>query len=156
MRAYAVAGVAEQCLTLQDAHGQCIPLLLWAAWAASDGRRIDDALAAQGVSLARPWSDEVVAPLRSLRRRLKSPVSSGDDAVRLPLREKIKAMELDAERALMTALEGIAPARPALNPVLKQSIAVIVLDSFLAVSGAWSPQAPAAALASLTERLTKA
>jgi uncharacterized protein (TIGR02444 family) len=39
--AYARPGVAEACLELQDVHGQNVPLLLWAAWAAADALEPD-------------------------------------------------------------------------------------------------------------------
>ena len=39
--AYAAPGVSDVCLELQDAAGQNVPLLLWAAWAARTGRAPD-------------------------------------------------------------------------------------------------------------------
>lgn len=155
MRVYASPGVAEQCLMLQDAHGQCVPLLLWAAWAAEKGAGIDAPLAAKVAGLARLWSDEVIGPLRAVRRRLKSPVSSSDEAIRLPLREKIKSAELEAERALMTLLEGVILSIVPINISLKQTVTPDMLDALVAVSAAWSADVPFEALASLTERLTK-
>ena len=93
---YARPGVAEACLDLQDGYGQNVPLLLWAVW------RGGDIMAA--VALARSWEDEVVAPLRGVRRRLKE--RAGAEA----LRQRVKAVELEAERALMAELEGVAGA----------------------------------------------
>ena len=98
MAAYAKPGVAEACLDLQDTYGQNVPLVLWALW------RGGDVLAA--VALARSWDKEVVAPLRAVRRRLKG--RSGAEA----LRERVKAVELEAERSLMLALEAVAGAVP--------------------------------------------
>ncbi|MBW8882612.1 MAG: TIGR02444 family protein, partial [Asticcacaulis sp.] len=92
-------GVAAACLALQDDHGQNVPLLLWAAWAAAHGMRIEPRLA-EAVRLARAWSDAVIVPLRGVRRRLKTPLSDGDEVARLKLRERVKAVELEAERAL--------------------------------------------------------
>jgi len=155
LRVYAVPGVADACLDLQDAHGQCVPLLLWAAWAAEKGARIDAGLAAEGAALARHWSQEVIVPLRALRRRTKSPVSSGDDAPRLLLREKIKSAELEAERALMTLLEDMTPVASIKNDILKQIVMSAVVEALVVVATAWSPDVPADALAHLTERLTK-
>ena len=37
--AYGADGVADACLELQDAAGQNVPLLLWAAWTARTGCR---------------------------------------------------------------------------------------------------------------------
>ncbi len=91
---YAQPGVAEACLDLQDSHGQNVPLLLWAIWRGGD--------VPAAVALARSWEDEVVGPLRGVRRRLKG--RAGADA----LREKVKAVELDAEQTLISALETLA------------------------------------------------
>ncbi len=94
--AYARPGVAEACLDLQDSYGQNVPLLLWAVWRGGD---VGDA-----VDLATLWESEVIGHLRHARRNLKR--FGGYEA----LRERIKADELDAERTLMTALEGVMPA----------------------------------------------
>lgn len=94
--AYARPGVAEACLDLQDAHGQNVPLLLWAIWRGGD--------VAAAVAVAREWETDVVGPLRGVRRRLKG--RAGAEG----LRDKVKAVELEAERSMMAALEGVAGA----------------------------------------------
>ncbi len=91
---YARPGVAEACLELQDTYGQNVPLLLWAAWRGGD--------VAAAVAMARQWEGEIAAPLRGVRRRLKG--RSDAEA----LRERVKAVELEAERTLMAALEAVA------------------------------------------------
>ena len=96
--AYARPGVAEACLDLQETGGQNVPLLLWAVWRGGD--------VAAAVALARSWEDEVVGPLRGVRRRLKG--RPGAEA----LRERVKAVELEAERSLMLALEAVAGPAP--------------------------------------------
>jgi len=92
--AYARPGVAGACLDLQDNYGQSVPLLLWAIWRGGD--------VAAAVAIARSWEDEVIGPLRGVRRRLKRRPEAE------ALRQKIKAIELEAERSLMTALEALA------------------------------------------------
>ena len=92
--AYAKPGVAEVCLDLQDAHGQNVPLLLWALWRGGD--------VTAAVTMARSWEDDVVGPLRGVRRRLKG--RAGAEA----LRDRVKAVELEAEHVLMSALEALA------------------------------------------------
>ncbi len=146
--AYARPGVAELCLDLQDAHGQNVPLLLWAIWAGQDGRRID---AAQAVATARAWQ-EVISPLRDVRRRLKTTVTEGDDAQRLAVREQVKAVELSAEKALMTLLAS--QSSPALDvaalSVVPGARNAIVLDGILSVATAWNPDTPLDRLAQLS------
>ncbi|MFY8164916.1 MAG: TIGR02444 family protein [Brevundimonas sp.] len=67
LTAYAAEGVADACLELQDAAGQNIPLLLWAAWCAHTGRTLDeDALEAAG-DTARAPARAAAAPARRPR-----------------------------------------------------------------------------------------
>ena len=145
---YGREGVAEACLALQDAYGQCVPLLLWAAWRAHEGRGIDEVEAAKAARIACVWAGEVVAPLRQVRRRLKSALEEGDEAVRLPLREKIKGLELEAERALMRLLSDINYEKTD----AKQGIG----EALVAVARAWREDAPKEGLNRLAEALTKA
>ena len=146
--AYAGEGVAEACLTLQDDHGQCVPLLLWAAWRAARGQGVQ---AAEAAALARTWSDEAIAPLRAVRRRLKTPLSSEDDARRLPLREQVKAAELVAERALMGLLEAL-PAREKTAHQTAEDLCRAHLD---ACAHAWGEKMPPEARDRLCQALTK-
>lgn len=97
---YARPGVAEACLDLQDNHGQNVPLLLWAVWRGGD--------IAAAVALARQWEDDVVGPLRRVRRHLKGH-PKGHSAVEA-LRQHVKTVELEAERTLMVQLEALAGA----------------------------------------------
>ncbi|WP_454018001.1 TIGR02444 family protein [Azospirillum sp. Marseille-Q6669] len=103
---YGRPGVPAACLDIQDRLGQDVNLLLFAAWAgmacsadlpADELARIDSAVA--------PWRDEVVRPLRAVRRRAKGE----DDA----LYKRLKAAELEAERVQqdrLFALSGLTPA----------------------------------------------
>lgn len=88
---YGRPGVPACCLALQDRRGVDVNLLLFAAWAglgcgirlsAGELARIDGAVAG--------WRDEVVRPLRALRRRARTE----DDA----FYRRMKAAELEAER----------------------------------------------------------
>ena len=152
VKAYARPEVAEACLDLQDSHGQCVPLLLWAAWMALQGETVESVLAEQAVAMARPWADEVIAPLRELRRRLKTGVAPEDDSVRLPLREKIKAAELQAEKGLMTQLETLSLHA---KPCSGQGIAQTCHAALVAVSHAWRGSPPVEPLSKLAQALTK-
>jgi uncharacterized protein (TIGR02444 family) len=109
--AYARPGVEALCLELQDEHGQCVPYLLWAAWAAAEGRAPDPAILAQAASVAREWESAVVGPLRSVRRALAEPKPGLAPAGQRSLRIRVKAEELASERLLLEALEPIAPPR---------------------------------------------
>jgi uncharacterized protein (TIGR02444 family) len=145
LQAYARPGVADACLRLQDAHDQCVPYLLWAAWAAADGRALGARVLARGAALARAWETAAVSPLRQVRRRLKSPLDDMDDDAREAARGQVKAAELAAERALMQALERLAPERGG----RRLEVALALTDA----ASAWTPQPPLQALRSLAEKL---
>lgn len=151
VKTYGGEGVAEACLNLQDEDGQNVPLLLWAVWMACSGREVNAALAAESAALARNWSDELIAPLRHLRRRLKTAVSMDDEALRLPLREKIKAVELEAERALMVKLSGLGVV-PDFDE--NQDVKSVSAANLQAVSHAWNGCVPGSGLSRLSEALS--
>jgi uncharacterized protein (TIGR02444 family) len=143
--AYAAPGVADACLELQDVAGQNVPLLLWAGWTAAEGRPLDEEAVEAGCDTARVWSDTAIAPLRAVRRALKTPRPDMDGAAREAVRAQVKAVELDAERRLLEALEALspAPAGPTRPP----------LQALVAVSRAWSERTPRVLLERLAERL---
>ncbi|MEJ6790804.1 TIGR02444 family protein [Brevundimonas sp. BR2-1] len=143
--AYSADGVAEACLELQDSAGQNVPLLLWAAWCAAEGRMPDeDALEAAG-DTARAWQETAIAPLRAVRRALKPRAPDLDDADREAVRDMVKAVELEAERRLLQALEAVAP--PSAGPARP------ALAAMVAAARMWSPMTPRAGLVRLAERL---
>lgn len=127
VRAYARPGVADACLHLQDHHGANAPLLLAAAWAASIGRRFDTGAA---VALAYDWEHDVGGPLRAARRNLKPGRRGVADAAREGLRAQVKAVELQGERVLLDALEGLALDGDGQPAELAAALA--------AVAGAWA------------------
>ncbi|HMA16581.1 MAG TPA: TIGR02444 family protein [Kiloniellaceae bacterium] len=93
---YGRRGVAEACLALQERHRLDVNLLLFCAWAGSNGRRLDGGDLGLLRSAVRPWHDQVVAPLRQVRRWLKQQTSVPED-VGEAFREEVKALELQAE-----------------------------------------------------------
>ncbi len=97
---YGRTGVAPAALALQDDHGQCVPLLLWAAWA----RPVDPDLIERAVSLARAWETAAILPLRTARRGLRMALPGAETAAREALRARVKAGELESERLLLVAL----------------------------------------------------
>ena len=135
--AYGRPEVASAALALQDDHGQCVPLLLWAAWA----RPVDSDLIGRAVSLARTWEAAAILPLRTARRGLKAALPGGDDAAREALRARVKAEELEAERLLLSALATLGQAGGA---TLETSLA--------ATAAAWGGQVETLAV----ERLSRA
>ena len=102
-------GVDAALTGLQDSHGQSVAYLLWAAWAAHEGRPMHGVLLIQAAELTRHWEEAASGPLRSARRALKAPAPPIDDDARLALREQVRKAEFAAERLLMETLERLAP-----------------------------------------------
>ena len=102
---YARAGVAEALIKLQDSAGFDVNLMLFALWSGLSGRnRFAAAQLAAADRAAGPIREELVEPLRALRRKLRS----NPDADIQRLREEIKRLELAAERILQNRLACIA------------------------------------------------
>lgn len=143
--AYARPDVSERCLLLQDTHAQNVPLLLWAAWCAGQGRALDEDTLEAAVDTVRAWDGSAISPLRVIRRTLKGPIPDMTDAARESVREKIKAAELAAERALLDDLEALsAPASGGAKPYA---------PALVAASKAWSRVTPRADLEALAAQL---
>ncbi len=106
---YGRPGAEALFLELQDAHGQCVPYLIWSLWLAASGRPATSSVLEAGAELARAWQDAAVAPLREIRRDLKGPGPAHEAAARNQLRSRVMALELEAERMLLQMLEEASP-----------------------------------------------
>jgi uncharacterized protein (TIGR02444 family) len=101
---YRHAGVSDACIALQDEQGIDVNLLLFLFWLADDGRllaadevkKLDDAV--------RDWRNLTIVPIRDTRRKLKGARTIVDPAAQEVFRNKVKAVELDAERLQQAAL----------------------------------------------------
>jgi uncharacterized protein (TIGR02444 family) len=104
---YGMPDVAPACLTLQDEAGIDVNLLMYLLWCASrrrvlaaeEVRALDQTLAG--------WRDMAVIPLRTLRRALKEGPPLLDPAVAERYRNKIKGVELEAERLQQQAMYAL-------------------------------------------------
>jgi uncharacterized protein (TIGR02444 family) len=107
LRFYRLPGVEEALLALQDRDDRDVNLILYALWHGWSGRGAldSDALAA-AEGAAGPVRERIAAPLREVRRTLKS---DPDPAVQA-LRERVKALELEAERIAQSRLAALAAA----------------------------------------------
>jgi uncharacterized protein (TIGR02444 family) len=96
-------------LTLQDAHGLNVNLILWCVWAGAHFGEPDGATLKSAMAVANEWDAAVAAPLRAVRRKLKNGAAGIADEA---LRDQVKAAELGAERALQLKLESLAAGLP--------------------------------------------
>lgn len=109
---YARPGVAEACLELQDSCGGDVNILLFILWRAAGGEVLDAQALRHLDEAVRQWRENVVVPLRNLRRRLKSGVPPIAPDAAEALRTGVKAMELAAERLQQEAMSHMAEALP--------------------------------------------
>ncbi|ABR82266.1 TIGR02444 family protein [Pseudomonas aeruginosa] len=104
---YARPGVEAACLALQE-QGADVCLLLVAAWLGRRGVRCSKERAQALESVARPWRETVIEPLRRLRSAWRE--AALQDACLAGLREEVKAQELRAEREQLQRLAELAMA----------------------------------------------
>lgn len=105
---YARPGIAPACLVLQDRHGLDVNLALYCCWLGLSGRgRLDAARLAAADAAIASWRRAVIEPLRAARRGLKQAASVDTDST--ALRERVKAIELEAERICQRHLAALAP-----------------------------------------------
>ena len=139
LRFYRSPDVADACIALQDGCGADVNVLLFILWLAGERRQIGIAEARRINLTAMPWRDGVVVPLRALRRRLKDGVPPiGSDEM---FRNRVKAIELEAERLEQEALFGIVPSLAATTASSAQAAARANVAAYEAALGARLPPA---------------
>ena len=110
---YGMDGVADACIALQEAHGADVNVLLFCAWAGRNGVRLDRAQIEAVCGSVRGWHEEVVRPLRSVRRRLKSALDgSPPSELQMALRARVQKIEIDAEHIEQLRLAALADTLP--------------------------------------------
>lgn len=102
---YARPGVEAACLELQAA-GADVCLLLCGLWLDSHGVAHSADREAQLRGIAEPWQREVVKPLRALRQGWRK--AAGQDSALKGLRERVKQLELEAERVQLGRLQRLS------------------------------------------------
>jgi uncharacterized protein (TIGR02444 family) len=113
---YGRSGVAPALLSLQDALGLDVNMLVFCCWAGSIGRALTPADLDAVVAVAEPWQAEVVVPLRALRRRLKGgfpPLPS--DRVEA-YRKGLSDLEIEGEHIAQEAMDRTMDSLPKSPP----------------------------------------
>jgi uncharacterized protein (TIGR02444 family) len=101
---YRGAGVSDACIALQDEQGVDVNLLLFLFWLADDGRQLSADEVKKLDDAVRDWRNLTIVPIRDTRRKLKGARTVVDAATQEVFRNKVKAIELDAERLQQAAL----------------------------------------------------
>jgi len=142
---YARPGIADACLKLQGEAGVDVMMLLFVAFAAVKHHTLlSPAELREFDGVCRPWREQVVWPLRTIRSGLKKGPLPAPSNETEQFRSKIKAAELDAERLqnrLMTKLlmkhlaERGAPKQLAIDADELRSVLRSVMMLFLEERG---------------------
>jgi uncharacterized protein (TIGR02444 family) len=137
---YRRPGVADACLLLQDKASFDISFLLFILFVAENYRFVVDRadLAKLDRTIA-PWRDEVIRPLRSIRRRMKGGPAPAPGPATEALRDHIKAAEIQAEQIELAVLAQWLDQHPPKTDAAPVDIAV-VLDQLAAFFTARSNQ----------------
>jgi uncharacterized protein (TIGR02444 family) len=98
LRLYGGVGVSQAALLLQDRCGADVNVVLLAAFVgAARGSSLSASEFQAARDRTRQWQREVVGPLRVLRQRLKDGPAPAPNPATAELRDRVKALELDAE-----------------------------------------------------------
>lgn len=119
---YRLEEVAQSCLALQDNFGMDVNLLLYAAWLAHMERCLSGVHLTGLDALIADWRDDMVKPLRVLRRQLQGLPLSEDS------RSKVKVLELSAEQQqqdMMYAFYQRAAPLPRSPRPLPENLAIV-------------------------------
>jgi uncharacterized protein (TIGR02444 family) len=112
LRYYRQPGVAEACLALQEEAGVDVNLLLFLLWHATQRRSLSRAEVEALDAKIAPWRTTTVIPLREVRRALKSPPALVAGPTAEAYRNRIKAVELEAERLQQEAMYDLVRGSP--------------------------------------------
>ncbi len=127
LRIYQAAEVAMTCLSLQNKHHLDVNLVLFCLWYGTDYGPMPAPLLERAYKHSASWKENVVQPLRNTRSWMKSNASGefAEGAEFETLRQRIKTVELDAEKIQQQALESIVHAAPYLGTIDEREKAVI-------------------------------
>jgi len=109
---YRQQNVADACIALQEQSGVDVNILFFLLWNATHNRALSNAEVADLERNMGAWRAMAVAPLRNVRRALKSPPQAVAPQEAEGFRTRIKAVELEAERLQQEAMYELASAAP--------------------------------------------
>ena len=104
LRFYGQPGVPPACIALQEKSGVDVNVLLFCLFAATSHRELIDEDVARIIASIDDWKTNVVVPLRKARVYLRAPAEALNTDAAAALRQRLKALELEAERLQQEAL----------------------------------------------------
>ena len=133
LEVYQRRNVAGPCMALQDRLQLDVNLLLFCCWTGAKGHQLSEQQVREALAATEVWQGQVVAPLRRLRRLLKTSLDMAP-ARRQAFRDKLKDLELDAERVEQDILIETVPLSP--GETRGAEVAALNLSTYLLVKGA--------------------
>jgi uncharacterized protein (TIGR02444 family) len=109
---YRQSGVSDACIALQDGCGVDVNLLLFLFWLASDDRQLSAADVKLLDDNVRDWRNLTIIPIRDARRKLKDAATLVEPGRQEAFRNKVKMIELEAERLQQEALYEFSRSGP--------------------------------------------
>jgi len=112
---YGLSGVSDACLTLQNRYGADVNMLLYCCWAGRIFGKLDEESFQRASRFSRSWTSNVVSPMRSVRTWMKLDTAESKHAppsMHAELRNKVKSIELEAEKLQQSVLESSLPKMP--------------------------------------------
>ena len=145
---YSRDGVSPACLTLQEKLGVDVNIMLFAIFAQVErGTLLERNDLAAIDALVREWRSDVIQPLRRVRTRMKSGPSPAPSPMTTPLRNRIKAAELEAEQIELAMLADWLDRQmqhPESRAADMRSVPLMVARYFQPAEGAFASEVDAA------------
>jgi uncharacterized protein (TIGR02444 family) len=143
---YRQRGVSDACIALQDGCGVDVNLLLFLFWLASTGRMVTADEVKKFDDEVRSWRELTIIPIRDTRRKLKGAKTLLDPAKQEAFRDKVKAVELSAEKLQQEALYDFTKSGPLGREAPPPEAARANVAAYQRVIGKTFPQTAADAL----------
>lgn len=115
VRTYRCEGIPEACIALQNERGADVNVLLFCCWVGATRGEFEIETFDRMLEFSRAWADRVVRPLRNVRTWMK--IEGCPDPAMLTescmnLRERIKKVELEAERLQENVMQSMVDTIP--------------------------------------------
>ena len=91
---YSRAGVAEECLALQEIAGADVNVLLFCAWTGTQAIVLSRDDIEQALRLVVAWQDNIIRPLRGVRQSMKALEHHESES----FSARVKSIEIEAEQ----------------------------------------------------------
>ena len=154
LKFYGQTGVSDACIALQDGCGIDVNLLLFLFWLASERQELSADEVKKLDATIKSWRELTIVPIRDTRRKLKGAKTFVDPAKQEALRDKVKAVELEAEKLQQEALYAFTQSGPLGKPSEPPAAARGNVAAFERAMGASFPKASVDVLINAFDGLT--